>query len=395
MRHRRCPAFHAAAILVAAACVVRVPAGEVRFAKTRLDERFRAEGVAVADVDGDGKKDILAGAMWYRAPEWKPREIAPPKEFFPLKGYSDAFCSWAEDLNGDGRPDLVVVGFPGEAVRVYENPGPDGLGKHWKEHRALPSCSNESPIFADVDRDGRRDLVCGFEPDERMAWFRPGADITEPWKPHPFSGPKAPGAARYYHGLGVGDVDLDGRVDVVTPVGWYEAPEDPASPDWRFQAEPIAKDASHSHILVQDFDGDGDQDLLMGSAHGKGIWWYEQQKDAAGARKWVETAIDSAYTQTHAFVAADIDRDGLVDFVTGKRWMAHMGGDPEETSDFPPLLCWYRLERVEGRPRWTRNVIDDASGVGTQFEVSDVDGDGLLDIAISNKKGVFLFEQHN
>ncbi len=366
-------------------------AGEVRFRKVRLDGAFRAEGVAVADLDGDREKDIAAGEIWYQAPDWKPREIAPPKEYAPLKGYSQTFACFAEDLNGDGRPDLIVVGFPGEAVRVYENPGPGALDRHWPEHRALPSCSNESPAFYDIDGDGRRDLVCGFEPDERMAWFSPGEKISDPWRAYVFSGPKAPGAARYYHGLGVGDVNGDRRADVVTPVGWYEAPADPKQPGWKFHSEEIAKAASHSHILVADFDRDGDQDLLMGSAHGKGIWWYEQISDPSGGRRWIEHLVDSSYTQTHAFVLADIDGDGLPDFVTGKRWMAHMGSDPEETPDFPAFLSWYRLEIEGGRPKWTKRVIDDDSGVGTQFQVTDVDGDGLLDIVVANKKGVFCF----
>ena len=166
---RSCSTIAAATLCFTSAA----PAAEIEFVKTHIDKAFRAEGVAVADVDGDGKKDILAGPLWYRAPDWKPHEIAQVKEFQPEKGYSESFSCFADDLSGDGRPDLIVVGMPGAPVRIYENPGPDKLGAHWKEHQAFPSATNESPAYTDLDGDGKREMVCGFEPDEKMAWFSP------------------------------------------------------------------------------------------------------------------------------------------------------------------------------------------------------------------------------
>ena len=139
-------------------------------------------------------------------------------------------------------------------------------------------------------------------------------------------------------------------------------------------------------MLVGDWDGDGDADVLSTSAHNYGIWWHEQTPDG-----WKTHEIDKSFSQTHAAVAADINRDGLVDFVTGKRYYAHNGGDPG--AEEPALVCWYELRRAEGRPMWTRHVIDDNSGTGMHFEVVDLNGDGLLDIAAANKKGVFYFEQ--
>src|SRR5437764_521290 len=87
-----------------------------------LDSKFRSEGVAVADVDKDGKKDILIGEMWYEAPDWKPHVIRNDKAFDP-KNYSESFAVWAEDIDGDGWVDQVVVGFPGKPCHWYKNPG--------------------------------------------------------------------------------------------------------------------------------------------------------------------------------------------------------------------------------------------------------------------------------
>jgi len=140
-------------------------------------------------------------------------------------------------------------------------------------------------------------------------------------------------------------------------------------------------------FAMYDFDGDGDQDVLSASAHRRGIWWHEQTEPG----KWATHEVDSSIAQTHAMVLADMNGDGLPDFATGKRFYAHNGRDPGE--DEPPVLTWYELSRANGKPRWTPRQIDHDSGVGTQFEVVDMNGDGLLDVIIGNKKGVFYFEQ--
>jgi hypothetical protein len=95
----------------------------------------------------------------------------------------------------------------------------------------------------------------------------------------------------------------------------------------------------------------------------------------------------------HGLGCGDVSGDGLLDFVTGKRFWAHTQGD--SGIDEPARLCWFKLVRPAGggRPTWTRQVIDENSGVGLHAQVVDVNLDGRPDVAISNKKGVTLFVQ--
>src|SRR5438270_13666254 len=75
----------------------------ITWKKTVLDRAFLSEGVAVADVNKDGKMDVVTGEVWYEAPDWKPHRIRPGKNDFTEGNknvYSESFCCWVEDLNG-------------------------------------------------------------------------------------------------------------------------------------------------------------------------------------------------------------------------------------------------------------------------------------------------------
>lgn len=355
--------------------------GKISFKRQQLDAKFRSEGTSVGDFNGDGKLDISAGSVYYAAPDWK---IVPvldkPAEFDP-HNYSNSFCNFAADINQDGRTDLLVVDFPGQQTWWFEQPAsPDGA---WKRHEGIPVTNNESPSFVDVDGGGDRELLLAFDPGKFVGYAK-----TSPsglWALHRASQSGAPGTDKFSHGIGCGDVNRDGRNDILVVEGWWEAPAEKSSSPWVFH--PVKFGEACAQMYVYDFDGDGDNDVLSSSAHGCGIWWHEQGKDG-----WQTHEISNIVTQTHSLCLADINGDKLPDFVTGKRWWAH-GPKGDVRPDDPAVVLWFELARKDGKPVWTAHEIDHDSGVGTQFEVADVNGDGLLDVVTSNKKGVHYFEQ--
>jgi hypothetical protein len=185
--------------------------------------------------------------------------------------------------------------------------------------------------------------------------------------------------------LGIGDINGDRRNDVIVKDGWWQSPSDTSASEWVFHPAKLGNDCSQ--MYVYDFDGDGDNDVLSSAAHQVGIWWHEQTPEGFTTHE-----IDKSFSQTHGLMMADINGDGLPDFVTGKRWWAH-GPNGDIDPNAPAVMYWFEFSREGGKPTWTPHQFDHDSGVGTQFDVADVNGDGLLDVVTSNKKGVNYFQQ--
>lgn len=351
------------------------------FIKHVITTEFVSEGVAVADVDKDGRLDVLAGIYWFKSPGWESHLIHNDTANAP-NGYRSSFINFSLDVNNDGWMDLVRFNYPGGICRWYENP--KSKKQLWEGRTILAKAGIESPAFVDVEGDGKPDIICNDTETKEVIWLKsPVKKNDTVWQRFIISNVADRATNQYTHGLGFGDINNDGRKDVIIRTGWWEAPRDPKEANWIFHEAVLGDDCANMYVV--DADKDGDADVVSSSAHKYGLWWHEQTKDG-----WVTHEISKLFSQSHAMMMHDINGDGFPDLISGKRYLAHLKGDPG--TDDPSVLYWF--EFVPGaKPQWMPHMIDDNSGIGNNFVVGDINNDKLPDVIVSNKKGVFFFEQ--
>ena len=359
------------------------------FDQQALTDTYFSESANAGDINGDGQDDVVCGPYWFAGPAFTEKHEIYAAKPQNRDAYANNFFSWIYDFDKDGNNDIFVVGFPGTPAYVYQNPGKQGLDSHWEKHRVFDSVANESPHFVDIVGDERPELVCtnnGFFGYATIDWKKP----FDKWTFHAISDPNAP--KQFGHGLGVGDVNADGRQDLIMKDGWFEQPASLEKADrWVFHAVPFAP-VGGAEMYAYDVDGDGDNDVITSlEAHEFGLAWHEQvtpgefRQHVIMGSKPEQNRYGLVFTEPHSVAVADIDGDGLKDIVTGKTYWSHHRQSP--MWDAGAVVYWFRLVRDKDGVDWVPYLAAADPGIGRQVIVRDVNADGLLDIVLGGMKG--------
>jgi hypothetical protein len=371
-----------------------------------LNEFYYSWGPAVADFNRDGTLDIAAGPYYYLGPGYgTAKEIYLAQTIDASTQYFNGL-QYAYDFTGDGWPDVVNAIFQRPAV-LYVNP--KGESRRWDTYTVTDQMTCEFMLLKDVDGDGKPEFLFK-DSTNKFVYAKPDpANPTGMWTKHAISesGPWA------NHGMGVGDINGDGRMDFLNAYGWWEQPANGTSrASWTYHPVAFGKwnrsSPGGAEMAVYDVNGDGLNDVVTSlQAHGWGLSWFEQKKSADGSRALLEHQIMGdfstknaggvTFSELHGATYGDVDGDGVPDFITGKRFWSHLDTFLDPDPHGAPVLYVYRTVRnpkAPGGAEFVPELIHNRSGVGSHIAVVDLDKDGAPEIITSTKRGTFIFWNH-
>jgi hypothetical protein len=285
------------------------------------------------------------------------------------------------DVNGDGLPD-VTAGWEGEGeTRAYLHPGYDEVHHAWPAVTVGLTPDVEDAVWADIDGDGNIDVVSSSEGSTRMVFvsFAPADPDdfldADAWTTAPIP------ATSGRHWMYAAPIDVDGRrgIDLVVGakrggaiIGWLESPENPRDLDaWTLHE--ISAAGWVMSIDVLDMNGDGASDLLVSDrarSPVNGVWWLEHPRVADRlAAPWTNHLIGAEH-RSPTFIAAVLSDDG-----TPSSIVVPSGSE---------RLTLFERENAAAN-LWSETSLRYPHRLGTpkSASVGDIDLDGVQDVVVS------------
>jgi hypothetical protein len=302
--------------------------GKGKFTRHVIQDKEKGwfERHAVGDLDGDGLPDVVVvknldgHLVWFQ-------NTGKPKEKWTRRVISTdckrAYDVALADLDGDGKLDVVASTWVGNHVAWYENPGKAGHGKEWKKHLIDDKIAETRTVrVADFNGDKRPDVLVTARAANLVAWYENSGKPREKWKRHVIDD-KSPSPT---HGHPI-DLDGDGDVDVVMALGmlqpkgtkdtnqivWYENVGKPGD-GTKWKKHVIGELVGAFEAFAADLNGDGKPDVIATAWGGGGrVVWFENPGDPAG--KWTMHVLKEKWANANQVIAADLDGDKRMDVI--------------------------------------------------------------------------------
>lgn len=295
------------------------------------------------------------------------------------------------DVNGDGLPDIVTGWEEGGVVRLYLNPGPARAASRWPAVTVGTVASVEDAVLVDLDGDGALDVVSSCEGKTKAMFIHwAPKDKTRLLAKEVWQTEALPAAQNRMQWMFCLPMQIDGRhgVDLFAggknrggELGWFEAPEHPRQLEaWRWHA--LREAGWIMSLETADMDGDADLDLVFSDRKGKrsGCFWLENPGRSADlTQPWQEHVIGLTGREVMFLTLVDLDRDDLQDVIAAVK---------------PRELIFLRRRSRDGLS-WEPHAIPLPLKAGSAKAVNagDIDLDGKLDLVFTcegatNKSGV-------
>ncbi|MBD3383953.1 VCBS repeat-containing protein [candidate division KSB1 bacterium] len=299
------------------------------------------------------------------------------------------------DINGDGLMDIATGWEQGGITRIYLNPGNEKSTRRWPAVTVGKTPSVEDALFADLDGDGFTDVVscCEGESKTIFVHWAPGNSedflIAGKWKQAILDASIHAQQWMFAWPMqvdGIHGIDLiAGSKGKNAQIGWFEAAAIGCDLS-RYKWHPVSEAGWIMSIWKQDMDADKDIDIVISDRRGplRGCRWLENPgQDSVLIKPWKNHFMGAEDKEVLSMVLEDLDGDSLQDAVVAVKDMK--------------ILILKRIDK--SGLRWTTHVIPLMANTGNPraVVVADVNQDGQKDLVLTTwnaegKHGVVWLE---